>query len=160
MDCNICKEWTSKKSIVVCVPDFLWSKKLPKVCRYQLIQVFRPLPVWWRSLFPPLQLLIWRKYLKLWWESFASFSHQVKNHEITFHLDPPSLPENVSTLFYLVRLCREPGDPESRVCSEELSAGENVAITNVARGSVYSYSAKVGAHLRKCQFLLCFVRRW
>ena len=41
------------------------------------------------------------------------------------------------------------------MCSEESSAGENVAITNVARGSVYSYSAKVGAHLRKCQFLFC-----
>ena len=80
----------------------------------------------------------------------------MKNHEITFHLDPPSLPENVETLFYLVRLCREPGDPESRVCSEELSVGENVAITNVARGSVYSYSAKVSsAYLRKCQFLFC-----
>ena len=79
----------------------------------------------------------------------------MKNHEITFHLDPPSLPENVETLFYLVRLCREPGVPESRVCSEESSAGENVAITNVARGSVYSYSAKVGAYLRKWQFLFC-----
>ena len=67
----------------------------------------------------------------------------MKNHEITFHLEPPSLPENVEPLFYLVRLCRDSGDPQSRDCSEELAAGESVAITNVARGNQYYCSAKV-----------------
>lgn len=67
----------------------------------------------------------------------------MKNHEIIFHLEPPSLPENVEPLYYLVRLCRESADPKSQDCSEELAAGKTVAITNVARGSLYYYSAKV-----------------
>jgi len=68
---------------------------------------------------------------------------QVKNHEIIFHLEPPSLPENVEPLYYLVRLCRQTGDPQSQDCSKEFAAGKSVAITNVARGNNYTYSAKV-----------------
>jgi len=75
--------------------------------------------------------------------SATVYLSQVKNHEIIFHLEPPYLPENVQPLFYLVRLCRESGDPQNQDCSEELAAGERVAITNVARGNLYHYSAKV-----------------
>jgi len=70
---------------------------------------------------------------------------QVKNHEVIFHLEPPSLPENVEPLYYLVLLCRQTGDPQSQDCSKEFAAGKSVAITNVARGNNYTYSAKVRA---------------
>ena len=75
----------------------------------------------------------------------------MKNHEIIFSLEPPPLPENVTVLYYLLRLCREFTE-----CSEEFSSNKSVTITNLARGSNYAYSVKVGYNSKASFFSLNF----
>ena len=62
----------------------------------------------------------------------------MKNHAFTLLLEPPSLPSDVHLLYYIIKVCSKQGD-----CKEETSTNSTVTVTNVARGSKYTYSAKV-----------------